>query len=83
MRFVFPTKETPSSTSRWRIIGTMRTWSNSSFLTALDSNTRTEAERKALVDELYGRYEDAIAADPEKNHMDYAHHYIVMEKVGQ
>ena len=65
------------------IIGTMRTWSNSSFLTALDSNTRTEAERKALVDELYGRYEDAIAADPEKNHMDYAHHYIVMEKVGQ
>jgi hypothetical protein len=62
------------------IIGTMRTWSNSSFLTALSSD-RPEAERKALVDELYQRYEDAIAEDPASNHMDYVHHYLVMEKV--
>eukprot|EP00213_Chloropicon_mariensis_P003828 CAMPEP_0197475098 /NCGR_PEP_ID=MMETSP1309-20131121/6539_1 /TAXON_ID=464262 /ORGANISM="Genus nov. species nov., Strain RCC998" /LENGTH=382 /DNA_ID=CAMNT_0043014993 /DNA_START=222 /DNA_END=1370 /DNA_ORIENTATION=- len=62
------------------IIGTMRTWSNSSFLTAL-SNKRPEEERKALVDELYGRYENEIAQDPSIHHMDYAHHYILFEKV--
>jgi len=62
------------------IIGTMRTWSNSSFLTAL-SGSRPAAERQALVDELYQRYEDEIAQDPASHHMDYAHHYILVEKV--
>ncbi|QDZ22095.1 SAM dependent carboxyl methyltransferase [Chloropicon primus] len=61
------------------IIG-MRTWSNSSFLTALDEGKRSEAERQALVDELYQRYEDEVFQDPAVNHMDYVHHYIVMEK---
>ena len=69
----------PAATAKG-IIGTMRTWSNSSFLTAL-SESRPMAERVALVDEFYGRYEKEIATDPSKHHMDYVHHYVTIEKV--
>mmetsp|Transcript_13987 Transcript_13987/g.16908 ORF Transcript_13987/g.16908 Transcript_13987/m.16908 type:complete len:866 (+) Transcript_13987:189-2786(+) len=62
------------------LVGTVRTWSNSTFESALD-DSRSEAEKKALVDKHYALYEKRIAAEPERHHMDYTHAYILFEKV--
>ena len=62
------------------VVGTMRTWSNSTYTSALDSS-RPEDEKKAIVDEFYGRYERTIAADPSRHHMDYVHAYIHAERM--
>lgn len=59
---------------------TVRSWSNSTFLSALDAGLRSAEERAALVDELYKRYEGKIAAEPEHHAMDYVHAYIHFEK---
>lgn len=64
------------------LVLTVRSWSNSTFLSALDVEHRVEEERAALVDELYGRYEKRIAADPKHHSMDYVHAYIHIEKEG-
>ena len=64
------------------LVLTVRSWSNSTFLSALDAEHRAEDERAALVDELYGRYERRIAADPKHHTMDYVHAYIHFEKEG-
>ncbi|KAG5180499.1 S-adenosyl-L-methionine-dependent methyltransferase [Tribonema minus] len=63
-----------------QLVGTVRTWSNSTFLSALDEGRGREA-RAALVDELFARYRDAIAADPSAHHMDYTHAYLHFERV--
>ena len=44
------------------------------------SETRTEEERRSLVDHLFQVYEDRIAEDPANYSMDYVHAYIVLEK---
>lgn len=62
------------------LVLTVRSWSNSTFLSALDAEHREAEERTALVDELYGRYERRIAADPKHHTMDYVHAYIHFEK---
>lgn len=61
------------------LIPTMRSWSETVFLTALD--TRPHHEAQALVDNFYQRYEDHVAADPAGHAMDYIHIAVVMEKV--
>ena len=61
------------------LVPTMRSWSETVFLTALDRRPREEAA--AIVDEFYRRYEDLIAADPTGHAMDYIHIVLVMEKV--
>lgn len=60
------------------LIPTMRSWSETVYLTALDQ--RPPAEAQALVDEFYQRYEDFVAAAPEGHAMDYIHIVVVMEK---
>lgn len=62
------------------VVGTMRTWSNSSFYSGLAAS-RPEAERKALVDEMYNRYIATVASDPAHYQMDYTHAYILAEKI--
>ncbi|KAA8497474.1 N-methyl-L-tryptophan oxidase [Porphyridium purpureum] len=62
------------------LIGTIRTWSNSVFLSAL-SDERCAEEKAALVDELYERYAQRIANDPSHHAMDYVHAYLLAEKV--
>lgn len=62
-------------------IPTLRSWSETVFLNAL-SPERPAAERAALVDEFYGRYEAMVAADPTGHAMDYVHCYIAIEKAG-
>ena len=60
-------------------IPTLRTWSNSTFLTALNES-RSMEERQSLVDELYKRYEDLVAQDPAAHGMDYVHAFMVIDK---
>ncbi|MDQ0315597.1 SAM-dependent methyltransferase [Amorphus orientalis] len=60
------------------LIPTMRSWSETVFLTALDG--RPPAEAQALVDEFYQSYEDHVAVEPAGHAMDYIHIVVVMEK---
>jgi indole-3-acetate O-methyltransferase len=60
-------------------VPTTRTWSNSSFEAGL-SRARPAAERAGVVDEMFRRYEDAVAAAPEDHAMDYFHVYMAVEK---
>lgn len=69
----------PEAHARW-YVPTTRTWSNSTFLSALDES-RPMNEREALVDEMYKRYEKIVAQDPSQHGMDYVHCYLLVEKV--
>eukprot|EP00658_Telonema_sp_P-2_P035464 TRINITY_DN25783_c0_g1_i5.p1 TRINITY_DN25783_c0_g1~~TRINITY_DN25783_c0_g1_i5.p1 ORF type:complete len:317 (+),score=98.80 TRINITY_DN25783_c0_g1_i5:261-1211(+) len=60
-------------------VTTMRTWSNSTFLTALDE-ARPMEERVALVEDMFNRFKALVIENPEEYAMEYVHHYIVMEK---
>jgi SAM-dependent methyltransferase len=60
-------------------IPTLRSWSETVFANALDP-ARPLAERTALVDAFYQRYEDEVAADPTGHAMDYVHIYLAIEK---
>lgn len=60
-------------------IPTLRSWSETVFANALDP-ARSAAERAALVDGFYQRYEDEVAADPTGHAMDYVHIYLAIEK---
>jgi SAM-dependent methyltransferase len=61
-------------------IPTLRSWSETVFANALDL-ARPEAERAAIVDAFYQRYEDMVAEDPSGHAMDYVHSYLAIEKV--
>ena len=60
------------------LIPTMRSWSETVFLSALDARPRAEAQ--AIVDEFYQSYEDEVAQNPEGHAMDYIHVIMVIEK---
>ncbi len=60
-------------------IPTLRSWSETVFLNALDPS-RSPEEREALIDLFYQRYEDLVAANPNGHAMDYVHCYIAIEK---
>lgn len=59
-------------------IPTLRSWSEPVFVNGLSG--RPAGERAALVDEFYGRYEAAVAAEPEGHGMDYVHCYLICRK---
>lgn len=61
----------PVEHARW-FVPTTRTWSNSTFLSALDKGRPME-QREALVEEMYERYVQHVARDPSRHHMDYMH----------
>lgn len=56
-----------------------RRWTNFTFLGAL-SASRTAKEKEDIVDELYRRYEEAIAKDPYNSGADFVYANIVMQK---
>ncbi|MGF7158730.1 hypothetical protein FHS85_000340 [Rhodoligotrophos appendicifer] len=60
-------------------IPTLRSWSESTFLGALDVS-RPMAEKQALIDQFYDAYEADVAAHPEGHGMDYVHCFMVIEK---
>lgn len=61
----------PMEHAQW-FVPTTRTWSNSTFLSALDES-RSMEEREALVEEMYQRYASRVAEDPSRHGMDYVH----------
>ena len=61
------------------LIPTMRSWSETVFLSALSG--RPPAEAQKIVDEFYKSYEAEVAANPEGHAMDYIHAIMVIEKV--
>lgn len=60
-------------------IPTLRSWSEPTFAKGL-SDKRPPSERAAILDELFGRYERMVAADPKGHAMDYVHIYLVCMK---
>jgi hypothetical protein len=60
-------------------IPTLRSWSEPTFAAGLDP-TRPAAERMAILDEFYGRYERLVAKSPVGHGMDYIHVHIVCVK---
>ncbi len=61
-------------------IPTLRSWSEPVFLAGL-SEDRPAAERAALVDQFYARYQSLVATDPTGHGMDYVHCYLILRKV--
>jgi len=60
-------------------IPTLRSWSETVFLNALDT-ARNATERAKLVDLFYQRYEDKVCDNPDGHAMDYVHCYLAIEK---
>lgn len=60
-------------------IPTLRSWTESTFLSALDP-ARSQAERRALIDRFYTAYQNDVAAAPDGHGMDYVHCFMVVTK---
>jgi len=60
-------------------IPTLRSWSEPTFAGGLDAG-RSPADRMAILDEFYDRYERRVAARPEGHGMDYIHVHLVCAK---
>jgi SAM-dependent methyltransferase len=60
-------------------IPTLRSWSETVFLNALNSDRPTE-EKADLIDHYYQQYEDLVARNPTGHAMDYVHCYLAIEK---
>ena len=81
LSFLFLTGNAEAAAKRhaqW-YVPTTRTWSNSVFRSAL-AESRPDADKDAIVDEFFKRYEDEVAAAPEDHGMDYVHAYIHIQK---
>lgn len=60
-------------------IPTLRSWSESVFLTGLSAD-RSEQERRGIVDRFYDSYEERVHQSPEGHAMDYVHIYLICSK---
>ncbi len=60
-------------------IPTLRSWTESTFAGAL-APERPEAERRAIVDDYYARYEALVRAEPQGHAMDYVHAFMTVTK---
>lgn len=61
-------------------VPTTRTWSHSTFKAAL-SDDKTDEEKESIMDQFWSNYEELVAQSPETHGMDYAHSYLVIEKI--
>ncbi len=73
--------ETHQDAERFAIeyIPTLRSWSEPTFASGL-SPSRPLAERQAILDEFYGRYQRMVAANPSGHGMDYIHVHLICVK---
>jgi len=60
-------------------IPTLRSWTESTFLSALSSNRPLE-ERQEIIDRYYGAYETLVRENPVGHGMDYVHVYLTIAK---
>jgi pyruvate kinase len=56
------------------------TWSNSTFVSGATASGKTPVEAAAMADDMFGRYEARVAADPSQHAMDYVHSYLHVAK---
>lgn len=61
-------------------IPTMRSWTESTFFGALDSD-RPIPERQAIIDRFYATYQAMIRADPAGHGMGYVHAYLTIARL--
>ena len=61
-------------------IPTIRSWNESIFFGALDTD-RTVEERNQIIKDYYQTYQDQVQSSPEMHRMDYVHAFIVAEKI--
>ena len=60
-------------------IPTLRSWTESTFVSALDPS-RSPEERQNIIDRFYAAYQAEVAAAPEGHGMDYVHCFMVITK---
>ena len=60
-------------------VPTLRSWTESTFHAAL-SAARPAAERRAIIDAYYDRYETLVREQPRGHGMDYVHAYLTIAK---
>lgn len=61
-------------------IPTIRSWNESIFFGALDTQ-RTLEERQQIIRDYYQTYQDQVQESPELHRMDYVHAFTVIEKI--
>jgi len=61
-------------------IPTIRSWNESIFFGALDTD-RTVEERNQIIKDYYQMYQDQVQSSPDMHRMDYVHAFIVAEKI--
>lgn len=61
-------------------VPTTRTWSHSTFKSAL-TDDKTDDEKEKILEQFWGNYEELVAKSPESHGMDYVHSYLVVEKL--
>ena len=68
----------------WRFaeeyIPTIRSWNESIFFGALDTD-KTVEERNEIIKDYYQTYQDQVQSSPDMHRMDYVHAFIVAEKI--
>lgn len=70
-------KGTPEEYAAW-FHPTTKTWSNTTFLQALDP---ARPDKEAVVAEFWQKYQANIAMNPHMHHMDYFHTFLVVRKL--
>jgi hypothetical protein len=60
-------------------IPTLRSWSESTFMTGLSAERPLE-ERREIIDRFYDAYQARVARAPEGHAMDYVHIYLICSK---
>lgn len=61
-------------------VPTLRTWSNTTFFSAL-SVERSVEDRNRIVDLLFEKYRSAVEKNPQNHGMDYVHSHLHVEKL--
>ena len=60
-------------------IPTIRSWNESTYYGGLDSS-RSDTERRALIEAYYESYADMVRAEPGEHRMDYVHAYMTITR---
>ena len=71
--------KTPREYAEW-FTPTTKTWSHSTFKSGLKAD-RSEEEKESIMSQFWENYMNLVEENPEIHGMDYAHAYIVIEKV--
>ena len=63
-----------------RYVPNLKRWSNYTFYAGL-SDSRSDEEKAELVEEMWTKYEDAVAEAAEEHGMNFVHAYVRVRKI--